>query len=321
MVARFALSLLLVGAIHGVAFAQSATETLRKSLEARSNTLVTLLQSQPMMGGSAERVIMKVEMDGKGRSRRTMVQPLRLQGQVIIDDGRSMSILVPDQKEHRIIAVVASNMMKVDERMDLIRRNYRLSIESGEVIAGRSTHLIKVRPRHRGIPSRDISVDQKTFLPLRSISKSQTTERLILDTLSFDIPKGMPEEIFTASAPAGYRVRKMAGATRVANESDAAERLSFQPWIPRGLPYGMSVEALEVIGNGKESAFVIRLTDGFNIATLYQWDAQAIPLGLGSIRELGIISNKGLNMALIGDLPDSVMSRMKEHLAKEAQAL
>ncbi len=310
---RFFLTVVLAAAVSACAVAQSPIDILRKSIDARRNTLASLIQSQSLVPTSEERILMKVELDGKGRIRRTMLQPLRFQGQVMIDDGKSILAFAPDAKELTVMSSAIRPLASAF-RIEQISKNYRLSARKVEPIAGRTTVLITCRPVHKGMPWRRVSVDQKTSLPLRIVSTLDSKATTLLDTLSFDEPKSMPDSLFRAPQASEVKIIRLAGPTRVQSEEEAAERLDFRPWVPKGLPMGFAAEAMEVNSSG----LAIRLTDGFHSVTLYQWDASAKTPGFGGLSDSDSFVSRGLRMAVIGDVPESIVQRIIENLRKES---
>lgn len=263
-----------------------------------------------MIGG--EKTVMKIEYDGKGRSRRTMLQPLRLQGQVLIDDGKSLVTLLPDSQA---VKVVASRPISTEVRLELISKNYRLSSKRGEKVAGRDTVVVSCYPRYKEMPRRKITVDAVSRVPLRVVSSYQGKDFVLIDTLSFDLPKAMPASLF--QAPAGFKQIRVASAVRVPDEREAAEMLPFQPWIPKSLPFGFALESLEILPAGKASVLAIRLTDGFNMATVYQWDGSVS----SKFPDANSIASRNLGFVLVGDLPEAISARLTDYLTKEALAL
>lgn len=317
MVARFLVALIGLSALAAGSHAQSALDLLRASLETRSSVRASMLQSQSLGPSSSERTMLKVEMDGQNRVRRTVLQPLRLQGQVILDDGRTLTIIAPDSKAVNQLPSPAARMTPIDLRMELIGRNYRVSRSRGETIAGRPTTLVTCRPVNRGMPTRRIWLDRETLVPLRIQSTVDSTTTLLLDTLSFEVPRSMPAELFEAQIPAGYSVVRISPPARVQTEQEADARLNFRSWIPRSVPMGFVAESVEVLASRPSGLLAIRLSDGFHSATLYQWDPRRLPDSMRRLDEEAIFSHRGLRMALLGDLPRSVMDRLREFFSKE----
>lgn len=305
------LAVLLTLGLTMASWGQSPIDILRASLESRKTTTASLIQAQTMMIGG-EKTVMKIEYDGKGRSRRTMLQPLRLQGQVIIDDGKSLVTLLPDSQA---VKVVASRSIATDIRLELIAKNYRLSAKGGEKVAGRDTTVVTCYPRHKEMPRRKITIDAASRIPLRVVSSYQGKDYVLIDTLSFDLPKTMPTSLF--QSPSGYKQIRVASAVRVPDEREAAEMLPFQPWIPKSLPYGFAVESLEILPAGKASVLAIRLTDGFNMATVYQWDGSVA----AKFPDSNSITSRNIGFVLVGDIPEAISDRITDYLTKEALAL
>lgn len=312
------LTLLATGLLCAVVGAQSGTDLLRRSLEARSRTRAVLVQVQSMPGKSSSAVTVKVEMDGTGRMRRTILQPLRVANSLSIDDGNSWISLAPDEKMARVQPSVDLVSDSIANRMNLIRNNYSVSAVRGPIIAGRNTVLLTCRPKtNRELPVRRIYIDQKNFLMLRLELEEgeKATERLV-DTTVAEFPSKIDPDRFKVSVPAGYTVERCTPTVRLTDPLRASKLVGFSPKVPNELPFGFVVEHYEVIRPGPTSGLLaLRLSDGFVTLTAYQWATSDSKTRFPSQRSRTIQSN-GLKMVVIGQLDRRLLDLIIEQFTR-----
>lgn len=264
--------------------------------------------------------MVKVEIDGKNAVRRTILQPLRQQGTVTVDDARLWTMVYTNERQAMSMPSPVTRAMPTDQRMELIQRNYRLSMQRSEVVAGRPTHVIFCRPRHRTMPARRIFLDQKTLLPLRTqVIHSGTTETP-LDTLSMETPRALDPQLFDTAIPEGFRAMRLVLPTRVPSIRDAESQLPFAPWAPRSMPFGLTLDFVEIIGRGSTAGLALRMTDGFVTVTLYQWRADR-KMTLDGLNPDQQFTARGVRMVAIGDAPTATLQRINEAFAQESQEL
>jgi len=296
------------------ALAQTPLEILSRSYEARKTTPASLLVVQSAFG-EPTKVVTKVEMDGHGRVRRTVMQPLRLQGLTSVDDGRTWQVQVPDQKILVSMPSPQTRAMSVKIRVDLINKNYRLNEERSVKIAGRDTITILCRAKSRGIPSRRLFLDERTTLPLRTEFQNGSQFEVLLDTLSVEFPRSLPKELFQLELPEGYKRVVNTGSPKFEAVADTSKSLGFEPFMPSKLPFGFIVEAVEVVNIGRQKVLSVRLSDGLAVATLYQWNANGRAPSFGSM-EVETAERQGVGFAVVSEPPEVVGTRIFEAIKR-----
>lgn len=312
------LTLVAAGMLCAVVGAQSGADLLRRSLEARSRTKAVLIQVQSMPGKSSSSVTVKVEMDGAGRMRRTLLQPLRVANSLSIDDGSSWISLAPDEKVARVQPSVDMVSDSITSRMNLIRTNYSVQAARGPEIAGRSTVLLVCRPKsNRELPVRRIFIDQKNFLMLRlELEEPGRAPERLVDTTVAEFPTKVDPDRFKVSVPAGYTVERCTPTVRLTDPQRASKLVGFAPKIPTELPFGFSVEHYEVIRPGPTSGLLaLRLSDGFVTLTAYQWASNDVKTRFPS-QQSKIIQANGLKMVVIGQLDRRILNMIIEQFTQ-----
>lgn len=307
--------LALSGLIATVAPGQDSPEqVLQRWFERSQRISVTLVQLQrlPVMG--TELVQVKIESDGKGRRRYTILQPLRLQGVVSIDDGRNLTTIKPDSGEMLVQPSPSSMKLSSRDRLALIRRNYDLRFGESDPIAGRRVTVVIASPRAGDLPTRRFSLDAESSLLLRTEQIGLKGEVFVsLDTRMICYDKVPDNGQFDPPRPgASVRVIRATEPQRPDDPTTMRKRLGFSPRMPDPLPMGFRIEEMHVIGD-REPMAALRLTDGLVVATVYQWrsDREATLPGLRGRDE------RGIWYAVMGDLSNPAARRILQAFTRQ----
>ncbi len=284
-------------------------EVLLRSLERK--VACTLVQSQ-RMDSKRFAVQVKVQMDSEGRSRRTVLQPLSMQGTVSIDDGHSWFTLFPDEKKLVIQPSPSEHRQNPRTRILLIEQNYRLSFERGTNIAGRKAFVVTAAPKAKELPLRRYAIDGEKFVLLRlERIDSEGKTRIELDTQAITYGKP-PEDLFEMPQVEGVRVERCWGPRRITDLSKARELIGFEPRPPDHLPYGFVMSDADLLGSTESAFIALRLSDGLAHVTVYQWDGKRghrevpfRPPGDGQ-------DGDGICYVVLGDIPRSVRKKILE---------
>ena len=88
---KYLLSILLIGAAFAGTDAsdREGMRLLGKALSMRAKFRTVMIREQPMSPGSTVMMKLKVETDGNGRTRSTVLMPMRMSNVYIVDDGRA----------------------------------------------------------------------------------------------------------------------------------------------------------------------------------------------------------------------------------------
>lgn len=250
--------------------AQSPIDYLRRSLVARDRTAVVLIQSQRPSMHSDDSLVSKVEYNGLGGWRRTVMQPLRLQGAAAMSDGKFMTMVNPADKS--VSRMPASETTSTERRMEWVSKNFRAVRDRNLTIAGRNAIQLTFWARNRGIPSRRIALDAETnFMLKNEVPRKGQSSIVLLDTMSAEFFSNPLPQLIDFGVPSDYRLRIEGPRRSIADVSDARRLTNFDPIMPKQVPFGFELEDIELRSANPRSILAFRLRDGFNTVVVYQW--------------------------------------------------
>lgn len=292
--------------------AQSGIELLKQSFDRRSSVAGSLIQWRTVKSADDLKLMAKVEMDGLGNTRSTILQPLRAQGQVTLDNGTLLAVIQPDQKAFMQMPSLAQKPPALAERLRLIERNYSLSVVKGPEVAGRKTNLIQAKPKSRFLPSRRIFLDARTTYVLRVEMLLEREVESLLDTVSAEFSKSPLPEL-TLEAPSGFSRMVISPSPSFKTVRDAAKKAGLENVMPEQLAMGFAIEKVELSSFvGQKNAIVVRMTDGLLSMTAYQFKDAGKNFSFGENFK-GITRRVGEQMFVFtGEAPESVISRMAD---------
>lgn len=260
-----------------------------------------------------ERVRTKIERDERGRVRSTILRPLRLQGVTILDDGRTMTIRLPDQKLFIEQASPALDDLPADERLALVRRNYALKAFPGPETLDRPTVLLQASPRRRGMETRRYLLDAATGFPFRSEVVGGGSRETVFETMMVQFPERLSGRIFRPRSTKGYQVVRYE-TPAPPKPGEALRKLGFEPGIPKGPPYGFHVTGTAMLEASRWKSVAVRLTDGLVKAVAYEWktgpEDAAIADGAG--RSVG--RRRGCTVLLVAEAPAGIRAKLLDSI-------
>lgn len=301
---------LLVAASLALAGGQDrGSELLRKSMgrKFQVNIVAVIMQRDPGGDGTYQRV--KVSRAKDGKVRHTILQPLRMAGIESVDDGEQMRVYLPDK---RSMIVQDSPMLletDLEERLDLAKQNYDLSVVAGKQIAGRSTVCVVANPKATGLGTRRYSLDEKTGYPLRlQVDMGKGETRTIFDTVAIDFPTRLSSEVFEVNPLPGTDTIRYTRPQTLTSRAHAERAVGFRPVLPTRFPMGFRMQEMQVNQGGEWKSVVVRLTDGLVRATVYQWKPDGGEVE--SVEESSCLDVNGIRLLLVSDLPAEVRVRL-----------
>jgi len=261
---------------------------------------------------------LKIEQDGVGRFKATVLQPLSDQGKIIFDDGRKFMNYHPD--ENRLTIQDSPSLRAEDPRarMKLAALNYFFKIEKGPEIAGRRSVVVVASPRAGEMPVRRYSLESIKSVLLRLEIELSSGERYqLLDTKAITFLPSIPTSTFTFKPLSDVRIIELPSPTRIDSPEQAKEALGFEPILPQALPYGFVARVTELTGKNDCPMLAVRITDGLAYATVYQWKRDTAAESERRWRQDGVRVGD-INLRIAGDLPDTVRQRILETFAKSS---
>jgi len=295
-----------------VAEAQRAPlQSLFRSMEDSRRKNVESIVMRTSYNGKASSQC-KFEQTSRGVTKFTILAPLCDQGTIMFDDGRNMKNIIPDEKKMFVYDSPRHNA-QMAIRQALAEQNYKFSAATGEKVAGRATVVIVAVPKSSVMPSRRYSVDVANTYLLRVETDHRGERKMLMDTIAINYPRTLHISDPERENFSQYRRIEIESPVTVPDVGKITELVGFRPAIPSDLPYGFAMIDKQVDQNRDSVAF--RITDGLAHATIYQSRSKPDKKGStsGSRREV-----RGFEFKLIGDLPDSVITRLLDIFAREA---
>lgn len=295
----------------------SASEALLRSMSSDKTVVVTLVQKH--LGGFGPRrdtFQYRIEYDGNGNSRRTVLQPLANQGVEVYDDGRKMTILSPDDR--RIDIQDSPNQMRLapSKRLALAKANYSLTLEKKGEIAGRSVVKLTAKPRNKGLEGRRYFLDSDNFLMLRLESFDDSGKTTVMvDTQAVSFPSRPATLKFTLSSKEEYSIHEGPSPIDISDSKTASKILGFLPRRPSKVPLGFAVYAVHLLGKSNPPVAAVRLTDGLVLLTVYQSRGGERPMR-GAPRA-SLKDDFGVTYMVSGQAPREVRDTIGQSFVKE----
>lgn len=187
-----------------------------------------------------------------------------LKGRVLVDDGRRVLWLDSDSR-----TATPAPSGREAEALDLLLRNYQVSVSATERVAGRPATVLRVVPRHPPGPSRRVWVDRASSVILRTDSYN-TDGQLLSSSAVTAITLGAKTGASSFTAPAGYRV-EAAPTARTWTREALSDQVGFPLATPAYLPPGFRLDEMSLArtGSGRPSA-QLRYSDGLNSFSIFQ---------------------------------------------------
>jgi outer membrane lipoprotein-sorting protein len=201
------------------------------------------------------------------------------------------------------------------ETLDLLMRNYEVSVGEGSQVARRNCTLLLIDPMHTGNPSRRIWVDRLTGLVLRSSLLNWRQEEISVSAfkeIEIDPDLSRVSALLQPPAPAG--AQKTEGG------------LDFKPIYPRYTPPGYVFISTEIVPMGKYRAAHLRYGDGLNTLSLFEAPtaafAQERSLGNSELSFTRVMTweKAGVTYALMGDIHPDELRKMAASVTPPAPA-
>ena len=321
---RFALLVFGSLAIVAGALGQSNTSNIRgrdwihKSIERTYVVRMSAIVVQTMLDKTGSQGQFKVEQDGEGRRRLTVLHPLSMQGTTTWDDGKVWTTLYPDEDKLVQQESPRLKMWGAKARSELIEKNYVCSVETGPEIAGRRTVRVVAVPKAKELTTRRYCFDKETAVLLRLETSSGDSDRkLISDTKAITFDPEFSKDRFKPASVVGTRLVKIATPDALGNPAKAKDKVGFVPVLPSTIPLGFVVTDARVLNDPEFRGVMIRMTDGLAAGTMYQISADEDKEKSGDWgglqREMG-----GIKFRFVGELPVLGQMRIMEAFLREA---
>ncbi len=210
-------------------------------------------------------------------SRREFTAPDGTVTKVVVSDGDREEVHLIRQKKIIEGDAVKSfeKLMPEDRELELLLKNYKLSVTGPDQVAGRKAWVLHMASDHPGKPSQDFWVDQEThailenrrFLPHRPFAALSRYSH-------FETKKTLPEDLFklelSSSAIQGKGLEP-----DFMSLDELSQTSGKKAAFPVALNDGFVFESADYLTVGKHTVLHARYTDGLAVISLFQTDRPA----------------------------------------------
>ena len=300
-------------------YPKNAFELYARSVRESSshNVFAIVDQHDPSVPGG-QRV--KVERDKKGRFRKTVLQPLSMQGRVSVDNGVRWRTVFPDE---RVVQDQDSPLKKPHEeaeRLNLAKRNYSFTVDGEGQVAGRKVIRLLAEPHYDQLDKRRISLDSETLYPLRLECFSENHNVVEFATIEIAFPKTMDEYTFNLPDTLNMRVFKYNEPRPLRDQMHAERELGFRPIVPTRVGLGFEIQEEQVSNNSNYQTLVLRLTDGLARATVYEFSVDA-QVDVSSIENRSVGTMGTVRVMVVASMPEEARDLLLRCFTPDDQQL
>lgn len=239
--------------------------------------------------------VVRVTHGAGDRKRQEIVEPLKLKGDLIVDNGKTLWHFSP--RTHRIdLSPTRQWGERISERLRLLTRNYRLKLKGRDAVAGRPVHVVDLVSNHPNRGWQRLWLDQDHAVPLR-VERHAPNGRLLERTefREIDFPERLDPGEFHMELPNNAAVTtsvKLLASGRTLSE--VRDQIPFEVRLPGFVPPGFEVLDLHLFESRGVKSLHWRLTDGLTTLSLFLTEREHHPEPPGArVVEL-VPGNRGL---------------------------
>jgi negative regulator of sigma E activity len=281
-------------------------------------------------GKEIERVLVRVVHRAPDDTRREFLSDSGAVERIVSDDGHSHWQYVPRRKE-----IIFSPSVRVDRQLweehhlGRLLNNYAVDHTGRAVLGGRPVRSLVIAPRsgHRG-PSKRLWIDEQTGLILKSeitSSDGKTRQSSTLSRLRFEKAVSNAEFVPPAHARKQTVIWEHVAVLPLAT---LASHWKSTLLVPTHLPGGYGLESARLLRRGRHTYVHLRYFDGLNTLSLFEEPsrppgrAATARRGADQVRGHAAVwgfdppfrtltwRERGLRLALVGDLPEDDLERI-----------
>ena len=258
-----------------------------------------------------------------------VLSPIEKQGELSVDNGRSWVQFFPD----RGVLVVQDSPLKrrtqadINARFELLKRNYRITLDKAESIAGRNTQRLAIIPAQKPfLYSRRFWIDTQKYVVLRvewldAFGKS----KIVSDTINISYPNSFPPETFEVRIGTSPREIQVQAPVRQPGLNYLSRKVGFRVTHPSRMPFGFFLTGADSLTANNRALAALRYTDGATNVTIYQAKVNQQNPPWTPSRTRGDFEMDGVLIAVEGDLPvqgrDQILQALRENDAKSEAIL
>ena len=253
---------------------------LKKMLEAETRVSFTARQVTTISKGpvrTSEQIIWRSGLSGM---RLEFVRPAGLRGEIMADDGKTLSHYLPKENT---VKTRPSRLASMKARIAQIARAFKkreidVQMLGRDKVAGRSAYIVQISPKlRRQGDIRKIWIDSEKWVKLRT-DDIAPNGKLISSSYytSIDFVDSIPNEKFRIDKPAGARVERDPIRPGLMSIDKLQRLVGFQIMKPSYLPDGFKLVGGTVRPFRGGKLVVLRYSDGVNSFSLFQTPARML---------------------------------------------
>lgn len=234
------------------------------------------------------RTIVKVVHGPGDRKRQEIVSPMRMKGDLIVDNGKTLWHFSP-RTQNVDLSPTRQWGDRVADRLRLLTQNYKMKVLGRDKVAGRSAHIVELQSTHANRGSQRLWLDQDHAVPLRIERRSahgHLLERTEFSEITF--PAAVSSEHFRLELPDNVAVTtsvRLLASGRTLEELNS--QLPFPVELPSYLPRGYELLDLHLFEAKGVKSLHWRLSDGLTTLSLFMTGKAHQP-ELRSAREIDL---------------------------------
>jgi sigma-E factor negative regulatory protein RseB len=234
------------------------------------------------------RTVVKVVHGPGDRKRQEIVSPLRMKGDLIVDNGKTLWHFSP-RTQKVDLSPTRQWGDRIADRLRLLTQNYRMKVMGREKVAGRPTHVVELQSTHANRGSQRLWLDHDHAVPLR-IERRSAQGRLLERTEFSEIafPDGVSSEHFRLELPDNVAVTtsvRLLASGRTADE--LGDLIPFPVQMPAYLPPGYELLDVHLFEAKGVKSLHWRLSDGLTTLSLFMTNKDHHP-ELRTAREIDL---------------------------------
>ncbi|MCK4593822.1 hypothetical protein KAU45_04920 [bacterium] len=256
----------------GVAvWAETALDVLTQTLTTEPDSYLGEKTIILYNGAQAEAMEVRVSYQAGGLTRTDYLSPPAMRERVVIDDGENLYSYDPNLE----VTVRSSSPRMLDDRLglqerkELIAKNYLLELETGHSLAGRNAYRIEITSRHNATPHRILWIDTQSYLVLQSREEcNDSAANTGFSWIEFNVE--FSPDHFSSGQFVGTLVEEAEPVQKTAR-NELSDALGFIPVAPAKLPGGfILVETMLGYRTNGQYAAHLSYTDGLEGLSVFE---------------------------------------------------
>jgi negative regulator of sigma E activity len=284
-------------------------QILKKMLfEAPDSNYVAVRNITLTAGKKKIQIAQKIVHRKTGEERIEFLSPPSLAGKVIIT-GQA--------REEEIDILSTRKILNPDAFMQLLK-NYDISLEGRDQVAGRSCAVVRISPKMEGRPSRRLWIDTANYI----VMKAQETDFdgkdvLLMEISEISFPLELDKKLFERKQDSKEGIGEF---EPLAGVQEAKGIVGGGLRLPSYIPQGFVLHEMVAIRSGSSKAVMVGYVDGLCAITILikagpgpslSKEARAVKIGDvdGLIKDMGVVrivqfQTRGLTYTIVSELSE-----------------